>query len=232
MKLSVIMGIVHMTIGVVMKGTNNVFQGDYPSLIFEVCTGLTMLLGLFGWMDLLILSKWFFPVNYASREIIVIDGKNEWKGDAFNRKTPSVINVMITTVFGGGSPPGGEIQYSFLVPGDRTTYPASPSMQATMYNTSMILLVLAVICVPLMLLVKPLCCRKKHAVHENAEIEFAQISQVDNDNQQHSINAGHADGGADDLLNNRKKQMKSIDETLQAMAGDGENHNFGDIMVH
>jgi len=67
MKLSVIMGIVHMTIGVLLKGANAVFRRDYPTLIFEVITGLTMLLGLFGWMDLLIYGKWFFPLNYSSR---------------------------------------------------------------------------------------------------------------------------------------------------------------------
>lgn len=69
MKLSVIMGIVHMTIGVIIKGTNAIFRKDYPTLIFEVITGLVMLLGLFGWMDLLIYGKWFFPLEFSSRNI-------------------------------------------------------------------------------------------------------------------------------------------------------------------
>jgi V-type H+-transporting ATPase subunit a len=109
MKLSVIMGIVHMTIGVIIKGTNTIFRRDYPSFIFEVVTGLVMLLGMFGWMNLLIYGKWFFPNDYSST-VIMTDpktGLSEHKGDLYNRATPSVINIMITTVFSGGQPQEG-----------------------------------------------------------------------------------------------------------------------------
>jgi vacuolar-type H+-ATPase subunit I/STV1 len=116
MKLSVIMGIVHMTIGVLMKGTNAVFRKDWPTLIFEVITGLTMLLGLFGWMDLLIFGKWFFPLNFNSRVVQSVGGVSEYEGDLYNRLVPSVINIMITTVFSGGVP-SGPTQYAFLVSG-------------------------------------------------------------------------------------------------------------------
>jgi V-type H+-transporting ATPase subunit a len=160
MKLSVIMGIVHMTFGILIKGANMIFRKDWPSLIFEVITGLVMLLGLFGWMDLLIYGKWFFPMNFSDRTIITENGVSEFQGDLVNRKTPSVINVMITTVFGGANPTG--VDYSFLVPGDRTTYPPTKDMQTTMYSISFYLLIAAMTCIPLMLLVKPLCCRPKH----------------------------------------------------------------------
>lgn len=158
MKLSVIVGIIHMTIGVIMKGTNNLFQRDYNSFIFEVITGLVMLLGLFGWMDLLIYGKWFFPINFTDNKTVI---NGEYKGDLVNRVTPSVINVMITTVFGGAKPTGKE--YSFLVPGE-ITYPPNKDMEAQMYSISFNLLIAAMICVPLMLLVKPCFCRPKHKV--------------------------------------------------------------------
>ena len=29
----------------------------------EVVTGLIILLGLFGWMDILIIAKWFYPME-------------------------------------------------------------------------------------------------------------------------------------------------------------------------
>jgi vacuolar-type H+-ATPase subunit I/STV1 len=126
MKLSVIMGIVHMTIGVIIKGTNNVFWRDWPSLIFEVIAGLVLLLGLFGWMDLLIYSKWFFPINYADNltTVSVTDPVTKLPtlqllGDMANRLTPSVINIMITTVFSGGSPPANDpTMFAFMVSGD------------------------------------------------------------------------------------------------------------------
>ena len=128
------MGITHMTIGIIMKGTNTLFHRDYPSFIFEVCTGLIMLLGLFGWMDLLIYGKWFFPMNFSSREVVkkIITQEDlsaapiityDFKGDMVNRATPSVINIMITTVFSGGKPADNLVQYTFLVPGKRDSYP-------------------------------------------------------------------------------------------------------------
>ena len=113
MKLSVIMGIAHMTIGVIIKGGNTLFRGDYPSFLFEVVAGLVMLLGLFGWMDVLIFAKYFFPRNFTDyREVMSFQGKTEYVCDVTNRNTPSVINIMITTVFSGGSPTG--VMYSLI----------------------------------------------------------------------------------------------------------------------
>lgn len=59
MKISVIMAIFHMSIGIIMKGTNAVYFKDPVTLIAEVIFGLIILLGLFGWMDALIIAKWF-----------------------------------------------------------------------------------------------------------------------------------------------------------------------------
>ena len=57
--MAVIIGVFHMTKGIVIKGINCVFFGDYQVFFFEVVTGLIILLGLFGWMDVLIFAKWF-----------------------------------------------------------------------------------------------------------------------------------------------------------------------------
>ena len=63
MKLAVIIGVTHMTFGVLCKGFNSIFFSNYLDLICEVVTGLIILLGMFGWMDLLIFSKWAYPMN-------------------------------------------------------------------------------------------------------------------------------------------------------------------------
>lgn len=63
MKLSVIIGVIHMSIGICVKGSNSIYFGRMLDLIFEVFTGLIILLGLFGWMDLLIFSKWTYVMN-------------------------------------------------------------------------------------------------------------------------------------------------------------------------
>jgi V-type H+-transporting ATPase subunit a len=101
-----------------------------------------------------------------------------------------------------------------------------------MYGISIILLIFAIICIPLMLLVKPLCCRAKHHHHGVAEeVEFANIAVAEGDVNSMAINDNNLDG-SDEVVMNRKRQLKSIDATLKQLAGDGGDHGFGEIFVH
>ena len=59
MKMSVIFGVIHMVFGIINKGQNCVYFSDYTTLFTEVVTGLIILLSLFGFMDFLIIMKWF-----------------------------------------------------------------------------------------------------------------------------------------------------------------------------
>jgi len=68
MKLSVIFGVLHMTMGIITKGTNCVYFRDWATLGTEVIAGLIILWGLFGWMNLLIIAKWFFPIDIDSTD--------------------------------------------------------------------------------------------------------------------------------------------------------------------
>lgn len=63
MKISVIFAVLHMTTGILIKGTNSIYFGRYIDLFAEVIPGTLILLGLFGWMDLLIFAKWFTPLD-------------------------------------------------------------------------------------------------------------------------------------------------------------------------
>ena len=63
MKMSVIFGIFHMTIGIILKGSNTLYFGWIVRFMTEVVAGLIILLGLFGWMDVLIIAK-FFTIPY------------------------------------------------------------------------------------------------------------------------------------------------------------------------
>lgn len=67
MRMSVIIGVSHMTMGICVKGLNSIYNGKWLVFIFEVITGLIILLGLFGWMDFLIIYKWAgYPLNAFS----------------------------------------------------------------------------------------------------------------------------------------------------------------------
>lgn len=63
MKMSVIFGIAHMTMGILVKGTNCIYNGHWLEFFTEVIAGLAILLGLFGWMDALIIAKWFHSID-------------------------------------------------------------------------------------------------------------------------------------------------------------------------
>jgi len=63
MKLSVIFGVLHMSMGIVMKGTNMIYHGKMLELFTEVIAGFFLLFFLFGWMDVMIIIKFFMTPN-------------------------------------------------------------------------------------------------------------------------------------------------------------------------
>lgn len=84
MKISVIVGVLHMTMGIVVKGLNN--WNNRIVFYFEVIAGLFILLGLFGWMDVLIITKWLYPMNPYSVDPTMVARINA---------APSIISIMI-----------------------------------------------------------------------------------------------------------------------------------------
>ena len=58
MKIAVIIGVAHMTLGLILRGLNNVYFGRKVDFLFEFLPQLIILLALFGYMDFLIIVKW------------------------------------------------------------------------------------------------------------------------------------------------------------------------------
>jgi len=111
MKMSVIFGVVHMSLGIIIKGSNSIYFSRWATFFFEVVIGLIILLFLFGWMDLLIFAKWFHPlyiddetpsnvqIGWLTEEQREEDKDFEYQGEVDNQKMPSIISIMIATVF-------------------------------------------------------------------------------------------------------------------------------------
>jgi V-type H+-transporting ATPase subunit a len=76
MKISVIIAVAHMSMGIVVKGLNALYFKQKVVFWFEVVTGLIILNGLFGWMDALIIIKWFYPMNPYSSLTGMVDKIN------------------------------------------------------------------------------------------------------------------------------------------------------------
>ena len=129
MKLSVIFGVLHMIHGICTAGGNAIYFKQWATFFTEVITGLVILIGLFGWMDFLIFAKWFFPVNIEDTTLISSDELEdrlqqdeevksiETKGDYDNEHMPSIISVMVGTIFGFGKPSEKDVEagyYSYV----------------------------------------------------------------------------------------------------------------------
>lgn len=63
MKMSVIFAVLHMTFGIIHKALNSAFFRKWTVFAAEVFTGLIILWGLFGFMDVMIIAKFFKTVD-------------------------------------------------------------------------------------------------------------------------------------------------------------------------
>ena len=66
MKIAVIIAVVHMTLGIFIKGSNCLFYGRAVDFLFEFVPQLIFMVLLFGYMDFLIIYKWLVPWGYNS----------------------------------------------------------------------------------------------------------------------------------------------------------------------
>ena len=204
MKISVIMGVLHMSIGIFMKGTNSVFFRRWADLFTEVITGFIILWALFGWMDALIFAKWFYPINIEDTTIHdqdeMLDKANQdietdvqFEGDYENERAPSVINILITTVFNFGKTDKDQIAYI-------------GGSQDTMYSIGLALLITTIALIPIMLFCKPCFFREKGREQEAQEIEFTQIRS---DEQQQNLLEN--DEATEQMMAERANQLKIIE---------------------
>ena len=63
MKLSVLFGVLQMFVGVLLRWSNAFYQKNMIDFIFECLPMMVFLLCFFGWMDVMILYKWVYPMD-------------------------------------------------------------------------------------------------------------------------------------------------------------------------
>ena len=85
MKWSVIVGVIQMTLGIFLRGLNNIYFSDYLGFFFEFIPQIIFMLLLFGYMILLIFIKW---------------GTDYSKNTA---KAPSIITILMNLALKKGS---------------------------------------------------------------------------------------------------------------------------------
>lgn len=153
MKIAVILGVAQMSLGICMKAFNAVHFKRPLDFFFEFIPQIILLNVLFGWMDILIIAKWIYPFQ--------LDWTS-YSQYAEVAAAPSVITCMINMFLLHGTPPEEFSPKMISVLNHQTT-------------VGSVFVVIILICVPVMLCVKPCvlnCQHKKHAkAHQHDQLE-------------------------------------------------------------
>lgn len=125
-----------MSIGICVKGANNLYKGQWIDFFFEFLPQIVIMLALFGYMDMMIIMKWL--TDYMSYDKTMY--------------APSITSTLIDMFLNMGSPTMA------------TDEPLFDSWE-TQTRIEQYLLAVVGICIPLMLLIKPmaaLCAGSEH----------------------------------------------------------------------
>ena len=203
MKVALILGVLQMSLGIVLKGFNDAYHHRWVDFIFEFIPQLVMFLCLFGFMDLMVIVKW--TTDYSDD----------------TSKAPAIINAMLNMAMNGGQPSAPHETPLF---GDKSSYDG----QIALMNA---LMLIVVICIPLMLCVKPCYiqfCKKKSHVGVDDEFVAGGDYATHEDNFVEANKAGSLLKAKDDAFNVHDNIVHSY---VDANKGHEED-SFLEIMIH
>jgi V-type H+-transporting ATPase subunit a len=227
MKMSVILGIFHMTFGIILRGMNCFYFKSWVDLVCEFLPMILFDLALFGYMVIMIFVKWSInwdnrmalgTCSYNAQGVIgACDLATSSTGYCFNA-AGSQCNALtplsdVCTLGYGGT--GGGCQPPNLITTLINIALKPGSVDEPMYagqaGVQTFLLLIAFICVPWLLFVKPFYLRYKHNQELTQNPPAAENRLLAEEDGHGGHGGGH--GGGDHGH------------------GDGE-FNFGEIFIH
>ncbi|CAR22804.1 H(+)-transporting V0 sector ATPase subunit a [Lachancea thermotolerans CBS 6340] len=172
MKLSVLLGFIHMTYSYMFSLVNYVYFQKWIDIIGNFIPGLLFMQGIFGYLTVCIIYKWTI----------------DWV--AIGKPAPGLLNTLINM---------------FLSPGtvEEELYPHQAKVQV-------FLLIMALICIPCLLLIKPLHFKFTQDKHQHIALPDNEAGLV-----HHETNTG---AGA----------VEDDDDDEEG----GHGEEFGDVMIH
>ncbi|CDO93060.1 unnamed protein product [Kluyveromyces dobzhanskii CBS 2104] len=175
MKLSIVMGFIHMFYSYMFSLANALYFNDMVDIFCNFVPGLLFLTSIFGYLVICIIYKWSI----------------DWVAEG--RPAPGLLNMLINM---------------FLSPGN---------VEAELYSgqakVQVFLLLLALICIPWLLLAKPLHYKYTHDKHQHQPIALTEDGETPNNGQIQEYN---------------NEEVDDDDDEEGAAHGD----NLGDIVIH
>ena len=133
MKFSVVIGVVHMLLGILLKGLNDNYYKNYYGIIFEFIPQFLFMTVLIGYMVVMIFIKWSTHFEDTS-------------------KAPSIITHLINIAIKGGSVENMPLWGSFI----------NSTGRYQQENFHSVILVIIIILIPIMILPKPFLDYRKY----------------------------------------------------------------------
>ncbi|KAJ1834829.1 H(+)-transporting V0 sector ATPase subunit a [Coemansia sp. RSA 2711] len=133
MKMSIVLGVIHMTLGICLQVPNALHFKKRINILHVFIPQIIFLFSIFGYLVFAIILKW--STDWYARDA---------GGELTHVSPPSLLNMLI---------------YMFLSPGSVSDDEKMFRGQAALQT---FLLLLALVCVPWMLLVKPMILRREH----------------------------------------------------------------------
>lgn len=240
MKMSVILGITHMTFGIILKGMDAVYFKNWLDFYCEFVPCIIFDVAFFGYMIILIFVKWSIDwqermalgtCGYDTAGVLGACKLSDDVSTCYNAvgtacTAASTLAEVCTLDFGGtgdGCQPPNLITTLIniaLKPGN-----VEEPMYTGQAGVQTFILLLAFICVPWLLFIKPFYLKFTHKASEvpahagghaeasNPLLSGADVSDHGTSNPHGSATAGHGGGGGGDH-------------------GHGEEFNFGEIFIH
>ncbi|KAL4479041.1 hypothetical protein ABPG73_022159 [Tetrahymena malaccensis] len=225
MKFAVIIAIIHMSLGICMKAFNAIFFKSKSDFYFEFLPQIIFLLLTFGYMDFLIIIKWV----------------QDWTTHILEQNPPpSIITLMINIPLKGADPAGA------------TLY--GPSDAGLQKSIGIIFLLIAIVCVPLMLLPKPFIQhfinKKKHqALNGDMDDHNQDKKYLIREEHKSEISPRHDSQGQNNLqeipLDDLQKDLEQYQKNIEIhhnvnneqISDDhhievNEHEGFSDLFVH
>ena len=174
-----------MTFGILIKLMNQIQTRDMVGIICDVTCGIIILWGLFGWMDIIIVMKFFagFNVDDMSstvpanpkftymRDKVVVTDVTEYAVEVKNRQLPSIIAMVIATLI-----PPSPCPADYAGDNQSKWQPLQGDSICNTFQISFALTLMVAVAVPIMLCTRP-CIAKFSTKHSHVNAQYDQIGE-------------------------------------------------------